>query len=177
MSLVRFSMRNHPQQVKGRTRQPDLFGGREDQTDEVDDRATDPRTFNELDARFSFTLDVAASEANAKCERFYTLTEDGLAQPWAGERVWCNPPYSNIRPWVQKAHREDALIVMLLPANRTEQAWWQDLVEPFRDGPIDRSLTVEFLRGRREFILPGDGGRKHVPFGNCILVWARGVTP
>ena len=48
--------------------------------------------------RGPFTVDVAAAPHNTKCERFYTAEQDGLAQSWAGETVWCNPPYSSILP-------------------------------------------------------------------------------
>jgi phage N-6-adenine-methyltransferase len=125
VSLVGFRALNHPQQLA--LRGADV---------EVDDRTTTAEMFAPLDARFRFTIDVAASPANARCDRFYTVEDDGLAQSWAGESVWCNPPYSDIRPWVAKAWAEHPLtrsIVMLLPANRTEQGWWQDLVEPYRD--------------------------------------------
>jgi hypothetical protein len=95
-------------------------------------------------------------------------------QPWAGERIWCNPPYSNIAPWVGKAWREvDALlVVMLLPANRTEQAWWQADVEPHRDR--GGRLRVEFLPGRIRFLKPGHlriGPGDRPPFGCCLLIW------
>lgn len=64
-------------------------------------------------------------------------------------------------------------IVMLLPANRVEQAWWQEHVEPFRDRS-DSPLRVEFLRGRMRFDRPGavigpKGDRP--PFGVCLLIW------
>jgi hypothetical protein len=64
-------------------------------------------------------------------------------------------------------------IVMLLPANRVEQGWWQDEVEPYRDKP-DSPLRVEFLRGRMRFDRPGwtpgpKGDRP--PFGCCLLIW------
>jgi hypothetical protein len=93
--------------------------------------------------------------------------------------VWCNPPYSNIRPWVEKAwaewlHGDVPLVVMLLPANRTEQGWWQDLVEPWRDR--DGAPSVEFLRGRTRFIAPGADGigpNERPPFGCCLLIWER----
>lgn len=54
--------------------------------------ATPQRFFDELDREFNFELDVCATPENAKCRRFYTKEQDGLAQPWTG-RVWCNPPY------------------------------------------------------------------------------------
>jgi len=162
VSLVKFSARNHPQQVTD---------------DGVDDRATTPEVFDPLDRIYQFSIDVAASPANTKCERFYTREDDGLAQSWAGESVWCNPPYSAITPWVAKAwteHHHALSIVMLLPANRTEQAWWQDMVEPFRDRP-DTPLRVTFLRGRLRFLKPGQvtiGANERPPFGCCILRWA-----
>lgn len=39
-----------------------------------------------------FTLDPCATAQNAKCERFFTREDDGLAQPWTG-KVFVNPPY------------------------------------------------------------------------------------
>jgi phage N-6-adenine-methyltransferase len=160
VSLIAFKAQNHPQQP---TR------------DDVDDRATEPTVFAELDRRFRFTLDVAAAAHNTKVARYYTRDDNGLAQPWTGERVWCNPPYSNIRPWIVKAWREASradLIVMLLPANRTEQSWWQELVEPWRDART--GLTVEFLAGRLRFLKPGQrviGPNERPPFGCCLLIW------
>lgn len=161
MSLIGFKARNHPQQKRN---------------PKVDDRATTPEVFDPLNERFEFTLDVAASAENAKCERYYTITDDGLSQPWHG-RVWCNPPYSDIAPWVAKAWWEfrigrAELIVMLLPANRTEQSWWQDHIEPDRDQ--DKGLRIEFLRGRLRFIEPGDTEVKpnaRPPFGCCLAIW------
>lgn len=166
MSLVRFKAQNHRQQVAFRGANP-----------EVDDRATTPEVFDPLHEKYAFTVDVAASERNTKCERFYTAEQDGLAQSWAGERVWCNPPYSNVAEWVEKAWAEtDAeLIVMLLPANRTEQRWWQDMVEPFRDRG-GSPLLVEFLAGRLRFIAHDKtevGPNERPPFGCCLLIWAR----
>jgi phage N-6-adenine-methyltransferase len=150
----------------------------------VDDRATTPEVFGPLNDRFGFSLDVAAAAHNTKCERFYSIEDDGLQQTWAGERVWCNPPYSNIRPWVEKAWQEwedgyttPQLIVMLLPANRTEQVWWQDCVEDYRDRP-GSPLAVEFLRGRLRFIARGKtevGPNERPPFGCCLLIW-RGLS-
>lgn len=164
--LVGFNAMNHPQQIARRGARP-----------EVDERATSPEVFGPLDERFRFTLDVAALPHNAKLARFFTPEDDGLTRPWAGERVWCNPPYSSIEPWLQKAWYEWSqpdgveLVVMLLPANRTEQGWWQRQVEPFR---LDHSLRVEFLPGRLRFIAYDAteiGPNERPPFGCCLLIW------
>ena len=168
MSLIGFKAQNHKQQVNAR-------GAK----DAVDDRGTSPEVFGPLMERFAFTIDVAASENNTKCPKFYTKEDNGLEQSWMGERVWCNPPYSDCGAWVRKAWQEwvagAELIVMLLPANRVEQSWWQDYVEPFRDRP-GSALKVEFLRGRMRFIRPNavvspKGDRP--PFGVCLLIWER----
>lgn len=166
MSLVGFKGQNHPQQI-----------GKRGARDRVDDRGTPPELFDPLNERFGFTLDVAASAHNAKCPRWYGIEADGLEQPWLG-RVWCNPPYSNLYAWTCKAWLEwgtgrTELIVMLLPANRPEQDWWHDQIEPYRDRP-GRPLRVEFLRGRRRFILPGQTEvlpNQRPPFGVCLAIW------
>lgn len=186
MSLVRFQAKNHRQQVAAR-------GGADDA---IDDRATTPEDFARFDAALGpFTLDVAAGAHNTKCPRFFSIVDDGLRRSWASERVWCNPPYSRIGPWVEKAWREHEStsgIAMLLPANRTEQGWWQQHVEPFRDGSLiypgrkrtgytiasPSPLAVTFLPGRMRFIAAGDD-RVHPndrpPFGCCLLTW--GLDP
>jgi phage N-6-adenine-methyltransferase len=163
VSLVGFRGQNHPQQVGRRGAKP-----------EVDNLETPWEFFTPLHDRFAFTLDACALPHNAKCLRFYSPEQDGLAQSWAGERVWCNPPYSNIEPWVEKARTSGAeLVVLLLPANRTEQGWWQRQVEPYRR---DGSLEVEFLPGRLRFIKHGHDKvepNQRPPFGCCLLIWDK----
>lgn len=166
MSLVGFQAQNHRQQVAKRGPRP-----------EVDNLATPPEVFDPLQRRFAFTLDACALPHNAKLPRYYTPTQDGLTQSWRGERVWCNPPYSTIEPWVMKAHAEERaeLIVMLLPANRTEQKWWQRHIEPYRDRP-GLDLRVEFLPGRLRFIKHGHDKvepNQRPPFGCCLVIFGE----
>ncbi len=186
MSLANFKAKNHPQQTAKRGA-----------SDAVDDRGTDPAFIASLEERFGrFTLDVAAAKHNRKAKAYFDRDVDGLAQEWHG-RVWCNPPYSDCGAWVQKAWTEwrrghggyfagqalamgdaPSLIAMLLPANRVEQGWWQDHVEPFRDRP-DSPLRVEFLRGRMRFDrpdwTPGPKGDRP-PFGCALLIWGEPMT-
>lgn len=163
MSLVGFKAQNHEQQVL-------VHGPRS----HVDDRALTLGDFDPLNERFGFTIDVAASHENHKLARYWTADDDALTRSWERERVYCNPPYSAIEPWLEKAHREARncpLIVMLLPANRTEQGWWQRQVESQR---LSGLIRVEFIAGRLRFLKPG---QKHIapnerpPFGCCLVIF------
>lgn len=173
MSLVARPAENHPQQVR-----------RRGALDKVDDRRTPRDLFDALNEEFQFGLDAAASKENKLCECWWDKRVSGLENPWYSYNVWCNPPYSDIRPWVEKATEEIAkpggprVIVMLLPANRTEQAWWQDLIEPARrEGRIE----TRFLRGRLRFDTPDhDYSRQpkgnRPPFGCVLVIWRREVA-
>ena len=91
--------------------------------------------------------------------------ESGMAWPY--RRSWVE------KAWAEWDRGEVTRIVMLLPANRTEQGWWQDLVEQRRDR-IGSDLRVEFLRGRMRFDrpdwTPGPKGDRP-PFGCCLVIW------
>jgi phage N-6-adenine-methyltransferase len=172
MSLVAFRAQNHPQQ---RIR------------DEVDDRRTPLDFFAALHAERRFTLDVAASDENALLPVYWTREANALIRSWSGYRVWCNPPYSSIAAWAEKAWSEMvdgscAHVTMLLPANRCEQPWWQQFIEPFRDGPRieDVRLTTQFLAGRMRFGRPDgviwkttEAKGSRPPFGCVLATWER----
>ncbi len=141
--------------------------------------------FEPLHAQYRFTLDPCGDReapVTQKIGRHFSERSgaNGLDAPWIGERVFCNPPYSDIAPWVEKAEREILdgcpLVVMLVPANRTEQPWWQKHVEGLRDlGPLrDDLFTVrtKFLPKRMRFGFPGspDGAGGHQSTFGCVLV-------
>lgn len=150
---------------------------------DLDEFYTPTAKFKEWDREFRFTVDAATVPEAAKVKRFWTKEQNGLAQSWRGERVWCNPPYSNIPLWVEKAHWEMLqggceLVVMLLPATRTEQPFWQQFIEPFRDrgGWVEVIRETRFLERRIRFGSPGDlegenseGGK----FGSVLVIWRR----
>jgi hypothetical protein len=135
-------------------------------------------------------LDVAADEESHWADRWFGVEQDGLIQRWDAPVVWCNPPYSDIQPWLVRAwhamqFNEGAeVIAMLLPANRTEQPWWFSWVERRRDGRgevCDLSgqrvtLTTHFLPTRVKFGHPGNRDAVGVgspPFGCVLLCWRR----
>lgn len=51
---------------------------------------------------------------------------NGLLISWEGKSVYCNPPYSNVMPWVQKAAtaRTSCFLVNVDPSVE----WWRALV-------------------------------------------------
>lgn len=49
------------------------------------DWATPQAFFDQLDSEFHFTLDPCADESNHKCDRYFTVADDGLRQPWGAD--------------------------------------------------------------------------------------------
>lgn len=52
--------------------------------------------------------------------------KDALLSAWY-DVCWCNPPYSNIAPWIKKAIASDAITVMLIPSPNGE-AYYSELI-------------------------------------------------
>lgn len=129
--------------------------------------ATPPDVFNPLHEEFGFTLDVCATDANAKCSRYFTEEMNGLEQDWRGETVWMNPPYGReIYAWTRKAREEarHAFIVGLLPAS-TDLAWWHEDV-------VGRASDVRYIRGRVRFLTDGPY-RASGFFPSVVVIWDR----
>jgi site-specific DNA-methyltransferase (adenine-specific) len=119
--------------------------------------------FDKLDEQFGFTLDACASKANAKCNKYFTEEQDGLAQSWKGQTVFVNPPYGRgIGVWLEKGYKEskqhNTLVVMLVPA-RTDTKWWHDY--------IMKAKEVHLVRGRLKF----GGSDNAAPFPSAVVVF------
>src|SRR6266853_968221 len=116
-----------------------------------------------LHAEFGFTLDVAAQPGNAKCPRYFTPEDDGLAQPWDGV-CWMNPPYGKtIGQWMRKAYESaqaGATVVCLVPA-RVDTRWWHRYCA---------HGEIRFLEGRLRF----GGCKNSAPFPSAIVVFRPG---
>jgi phage N-6-adenine-methyltransferase len=105
-----------------------------------------PPEFFDACCRLGFgtpTIDVAASMENKMCmkwigKNYLTIQDDALADDtywfWAEHTVaWCNPPFKNMRAWVEKAISElirasetsnqPRAIIMLAPLSRAK---WVD---------------------------------------------------
>lgn len=115
-----------------------------------------------------FGWDLAADASNAKCEiglpYFYTEEQNSLAQLWYPHDgwLWCNPPYSHIEPWVEKASIEakhGAHIAMLVPAS-VGSGWWFKWVTSH--------AYITFLNPRLTFV----GHKSPYPKDLALLLYA-----
>ena len=116
-----------------------------------DEWKTPPWLFEWLDDRFDFHVDLAATERNALCSLYYTKDDDSLSMAWHtfdyATKGWCNPPYSNIDPWLDKAILEQQhgfLTVMVFPSPNGEERFGQ--VFSHASEIIDIVGRVHFLR-------------------------------
>ena len=49
-----------------------------------DEWSTPEDFYQDLNSEFHFDLDAAASSENHKCDRYFTLKDNGLTQKWGG---------------------------------------------------------------------------------------------
>ena len=121
--------------------------------------------FDALNQEFRFTIDVCASEHNAKCARFFSKQHDGLDRNWSNEIVWMNPPYDkDIRKWMRKAHIESqrgATVVCLIQGRSCDTIWWHDYVM--------RASEIRFIRDRLHFGFNGNYSRANI--SNIVVVF------
>lgn len=94
---------------------------------------------------------------------------DGLTLSWEGRRVYVNPPYTNIEPWVRKAVRSvekkpfSTCIVMLLPA-KTDSQWFNFAAR--------NASHIRFITGRLRYA----GGASSARFPSMIVVFDRRIA-
>lgn len=89
-----------------------------------DDYLTPSWVFEALN--LTFDLDVAAPpwDTHVPALRKYTKADDGLTADWYG-RVWMNPPYSKVTPWVDRfiLHRHGIAFVPFARSHWLNRLW------------------------------------------------------
>jgi len=145
-----------------------------------DEYQTPPYLYDFLDGIFHFTLDPCASLQIERQKRIntkvkYTIYDNGLNKNWINYSTFINPPYSQIKRWIDKALYEfdrrletfsksqglmkPSSIVLLVPA-RTDTKWFHKIA----DHPYAK---VILLKGRLQF---DKSKRSKAPFPSCIFV-------
>ena len=118
--------------------------------------------YDKLNEEFNFDLDPCATKDNHKCSKYFTKEEDGLTKNWEGHCVFVNPPYSNIKQWVEKAYfegqKKGTTIVLLIPV-RTDTKYFHDF--------IYNKAEIRFIKGRLKF-----GNQKNsAPFPSMVVIY------
>lgn len=98
---------------------------------------TPPKEFGVISEAFGgFDLDVAASDENHLCDRYFTAEIDALIQEWITEKFWwCNPPFSKKEEFIRKAIEELAKGrrgLMLLPSSQEAEWFRKHITHPRR---------------------------------------------
>lgn len=132
--------------------------------------------YRQLDRVFNFTLDAACTTANCKAPRglYFDQGIDALQTSWGGERVFCNPPFSQKAAFIAKAYDEVingdcVVVVMVLPSNCTDcRAFHQYIYKKF---------FYEILSGRVSFMDPATGrAAKGNNSGTIIIYFKKDIT-
>lgn len=121
-------------------------------------------------------LDPATEPNNPTgAERFFTVVDDGILQPWRGPNVYCNPPYgSTAGKWVEKAifaHADQNRVALLLPA-RTETRWFQRALLACDDALLF-SKRIQFTR----FGAFGTRKAADAPFSSVLFGFGLRLKP
>ena len=119
------------------------------------DWRTPSAVYKGLDTEFNFTLDPCPNGGTK-----------GLSQSWAGERVYCNPPYSRsfkqMAAWLEKAKEADLAVYLL--ASRTGTRW-------FHTYGLN-SDEIRFIKGRLHF----SEAKNAATFDSVILVFRNKMS-
>ena len=105
---------------------------------------------------------------------FPTPEWDGLTLNWLShEKVFCNPPYNNLKAWARKCYEtlmeakrsnQAVQIHLLIPA-RTDTKYFHEYIRPF--------ATLHFIQGRLKFRdLTGTSKKPtSAPFPSMVCVY------
>jgi len=115
-----------------------------------------------LDHLGKFDLDPCAAESNPTwaAPNYFTKADDGLTIPWFG-RVWCNPPFSDVRPWIIR-HRNYFSGILLTTAG-IESRIWREIVWP-------SAKAIYLLHGRTRFAKPDGSPTTGRPLRSIALI-------
>ena len=120
---------------------------------DTDNWGVDIQTFKQFDSLHHFTIDLFASNLNAKCQKFFsnfycpnTSGVEAFVHDWDGETAWTCPPISLIIPTIRKIKRSKLKGILFVPEWPTADFWndifdadfhpnppflWADICQPF----------------------------------------------
>lgn len=121
--------------------------------------------YQDLDSIFNFTVDACANSDNALHPNYWTVEDDAREQSWVGHTVFCNPPYSNVRDFIELGVVASTA-VFLLPV-RTRTMYWQEII-------FKKAHSILFMGKSPKFVCPVVGEQLRAPFDVAIVVFKKG---
>ena len=120
-----------------------------------DDYATPVKFYYHLNEEFSFDFDPTPFK--------HDFIWDGLEVDWKGN-IFCNPPYSNIEPFLKKAISEIkkgncTKAVFLIPI-RSDTKYWHEII-------LEEASEIRLIKGRLNF----NESKSPAPFPTVIVVF------
>lgn len=122
-----------------------------------------------------FDLDVAASDENHLCDRYFTAETNALAHDWITKKKWwCNPPFSLKEQFLQKAVEQlekGYEGVMLLPSSQ-EAEWFRTYITHPKRPRVTWPGRIQFLIGGKRQTRIDSKGKKVVSgnVGGSVIV-------
>lgn len=123
---------------------------------------TPPEFWEAVNMIFKFQVDVCCNDENTKCPYFISHRSLSVEFGWVGRfeknyygreidhlsRAWCNPGFSDVLPWHEKAFAQAQLhpsaIVVVIGIPGASQEWYR-FAQTHADEIIDLSPRVHFL--------------------------------
>ena len=116
-----------------------------------DEVYTPPALFEKLG--ITFDLDVCAPPGGLPwipAKHHYSITDDGLAQPWYGN-VWMNPPYSSSGVWIRKfiQHNNGIAIVPFARSKPMLELWASNATICYPYDPRKPTTMMTFIKNNK----------------------------
>lgn len=117
------------------------------------------------------TLDVAATEQNRKCLKYFSKEDNALEQEWL-EDSWCNHPHTLHSEFVEKNHQQwikhNKNRMMIIPANCMRTSYWHSFIE--------NQAEYHAIEGSIRFLKDGKPTKEHSRNAYVCVIWRKKVV-
>ena len=123
-------------------------------------------------------IDVCAEASNSKCEKFFSVEQDGLKQEWRQD-FYGNFPYSEVAKWIEKAyiqHLKWNVNGLILCFSKTETKWWHSYVQGKAEVHFVKKRINFWKNGKIPIKSTEKNPKPHsmpAPYPSCWLIFRK----
>jgi hypothetical protein len=116
----------------------------------------DHETYQRINRRYSFTIDLFATDRNTKCQKFFsnfyctnTFGIDAFSHSWEDEVAWICPPIREVIRTIRKLKMSKVSGVIFIPEWKTADYWTEifdkeaQLLWPFKSVEIHKPYIIQ----------------------------------